>query len=326
MDCTSPNEQQHTLVRAVLSFLTSSLNIRSATNENTPGALQSFIIESSGLLSSAVDTVSSGGDAPAFTTPLTTGQVAIMDYNSGTGQIIPTSSDPLHFSSASTITFPAPVSHPHMALQNVDEVLVPDLGADKIWRLVQSAADTPGQWDIQGFVVQPTGSGPRHIALKNGFLYCVHELASTLTSQQLPPAPNGTSDIISQLSVVPPNPPSGSAFAAAEILFPDPSTAFNGSFIYTSNRNTGNQDAQGDAITIFETNEQGELTLIDYVFTGLNQIRGMQLFGPNSEFLIAGGYGGGGVAVFQRTGTGNGLELLARNTDLPTRTSFVSVN
>lgn len=288
--------------------------------------MQSFLIDENGLLSSAISTVSSGGDAPAFATPLSSGQVAIMDYNSGTGQIIPTSSDPLHFGSASTIEFPAAVSHPHMALQNGEEVLVPDLGADKVWRLVQDSPDTPGEWNIQGFIVQPNGSGPRHAALKNGFLFVLHELASTLTSQQLPAAPNGTSDIISQLYIVPPDPPAGAAFAAGEILYPDPSSIFNGSFIYTSNRNTGNQDAQGDAITIFETNDQGELTLIDYVFTGLNQIRGMQVFGPNSEFLIAGGFGGGGVAVFQRTGNGNGLQLLARNTDLPTRTSFVSIN
>ena len=42
----------------------------SSVNENTPGALQSFVIGPDGLLSDAVDTVASGGDAPAFTVPL----------------------------------------------------------------------------------------------------------------------------------------------------------------------------------------------------------------------------------------------------------------
>lgn len=83
------------------------------------------------------------------------------------------------------------------------------------------------------------------------------------------------------------------------------------------------QDPRGDAITVFEANYDGTLTLVDYVYTGLNQIRGMQLGGPNLEYLIAGGYEGGGVAVFERTGTGGNLTLLARNTVLPTRTSFV---
>ena len=157
-------------------------------------------------------------------------------------------------------------------------------------------------------------------------LYTLHELASTLTQQIVPSAPNGTTPLIANMSILPATYPSGSDFHAGELLLTEVSPSFPQPLAFASNRNTGNQDAQGDAITIFETNEQGELTLIDYVFTGLNQIRGMQLFGPNSEFLIAGGYGGGGVAVFQRTGNGNGLELLARNTDLPTRTSFVSVN
>ena len=51
-------------------------------NENSPGALQSFTIDDDGQLSAAVDTVASGGDAPAFTVPLSTGQVAIMNVRS----------------------------------------------------------------------------------------------------------------------------------------------------------------------------------------------------------------------------------------------------
>ena len=76
---------------------------------------------------------------------------------------------------------------------------------------------------------------------------------------------------------------------------------------------------------MFSATDEGELTLENYVYTGLDQIRGMQLFGPNLQYLIAGGYAGGGVAVFERTGDGGNLTLLARNTDLPTRTSFVWV-
>lgn len=56
-------------------------------------------------------------------------------YNTGNGKIIPTTTDPLHFATnASLITFPAPVSHPHMALEHAIEggfeVLVPDLVSD----------------------------------------------------------------------------------------------------------------------------------------------------------------------------------------------------
>lgn len=75
-------------------------------------------------------------------------------------------------------------------------------------------------------------------------------------------------------------------------------------------------------LQIFSVSEEGALSLVDYVYTELDQIRGMNLFGPDLEYLIAGGYAAGGVAVYQRTGQGEGLTLLARNTVLPTRTSF----
>jgi len=294
-----------------------------AVNEDTPGALQSFVVDSNGMLTPSIATVNSGGDAPAFTAPLSSGQVAIMNYNSGTGTIIPTTFDPMHFATnASTITFPASVSHPHMALQNGEEVLVPDLGADKIWRLVQASPSTPGTWKIQGDIQQPTGSGPRHIAIQNNYLFTLHELSSTLTSQVLPAAPNGTSSLISNFSIIPPNPPAGSAFAAAEILYPTTNYLLAGKYIYVSNRNTGTQDSRGDAITIFSVNDEGALSLVGYEYTGLDQIRGMNVFGPDLQYIIAGGYAAGGVAVYQRTGAGEGLTLLARNTDLPTRTSF----
>ncbi|KAH8109447.1 putative isomerase YbhE [Phellopilus nigrolimitatus] len=296
-----------------------------AVNEDSPGELQSFTINESGLLSNVVSTVPSGGDAPAFTAPLSSGQVAIMNYNTGNGKIIPTTTDPLHFNASSElITFPASVSHPHMAVQNGDEVLVPDLGADKIWRLVQSSPETPGTWEIQGFIQQPTGSGPRHIALKDGYLYTLHELSSTLTSQLLPAAPNGTSSLIANFSIVPPDPPSGAAFAGGEIVIPAVSPSLSGSFVLTSNRNTGTQDPKGDAITVFSAGPAGELELFDYVFTGIDQIRGMHLFGDEDRYVIAGGVAGeAGVLVYERTGSGGNLTLLAQNTEVPTRTSFV---
>lgn len=79
-----------------------------------------------------MDTIPSDGDSPAFTAALTTGEVAVMNYGSGNGRIIPTTNNGLTFDNfAPTITLPPPstptVSHPHMALQHGEEVLVPDL-------------------------------------------------------------------------------------------------------------------------------------------------------------------------------------------------------
>ncbi|THU98630.1 putative isomerase YbhE [Dendrothele bispora CBS 962.96] len=314
-----------------------------AVNEVSPeGALQSFTVTHDGFLSPAIDTVSSGGDRPAYTTALSNNQIVVMDYNSGTGRFIPLTDDGLYFddsaSSAGIITFPVPtaptsegVSHPHMALELEKEVLVPDLGGDTIWRLTQE--EKTGNWTIVGSIPQPPGSGPRHIAVHDGNLYTLHELASTLTLQRIPAFPNGTSEIIADVSTVPPNPPAGAMFAAAEILIPKPTSQFPVPYIYASNRNTGVPDAsgKGDAIAIFEHVNVGKadegLELVAQVFTGLQQIRGMEVgkeVNGGNEFLIAAGVAGeGGTVVYRRVDGGRGLEEVARNLDIPTRSTFV---
>lgn len=162
-------------------------------------------------------------------------------------------------------------------------------------------------------------------------LFTLHELASTLTVQAIPSAPNGTSSIIASASILPPDPPAGAAFAAAEILIPAPTAKFPTPYIYVSNRNTGVQTPLGDSIAIFQHVNQGQhnegLKLIKQVFTGLDQIRGME-FGPErdggDEFLVASGVNGtAGVIVLKRVQGGADLEIIARNLDVPTRTSFV---
>jgi len=300
-----------------------------ATNENVGGALQSFDITGS-VLSSAVDTVPSDGDDPAFAVALSTGEVAIMNYSSGNGRIIPTTTSPEEFSSdAPVITFPPPVggvSHPHMALQHGTEIFVPDLGGDTIWRL--SPSGKKGVYSITGSIPQPQGSGPRHIRISDDRLYTLHELASTLTVQAIPSAPNGTSTIISSASIIPANPPASAVWAAAEIMIPPPSLRFPKQYIYVSNRNTGVQTPTGDSVAIFENLDQGtpreRLQLVKQVFTGLDQIRGMQFGGEGDEYLIAGGVAGtAGVVIYRRVDGGRDLEEVVRNTDVPTRTSFV---
>ncbi|KAI0646307.1 putative isomerase YbhE [Trametes meyenii] len=296
-----------------------------AVNEDSPGNLQSFLIGKDGALSQPIDTIGSQGNSPAFTTPLSTGQVAIMNYDSGNGLIVPTvSGNPLEFTSSySAIKFDAPVSHPHMALEHGSEVFVPDLGADKIWRLVENGG--PGQFRVQGQIDQPKGSGPRHIATRGDTLFTVHELASTVTQQLIPPAPNGTTPLLANFSILPPGLPQGAAMAGGEILLTEASARFPEPFVYVSNRNTGVQDPRGDAIAIFRV--EPRLALVGFVYTGLDQIRGMEFGGPEDEFLIASGVAGdGGVIVLRRTEGGQNLELLARNSELPTRTSFIWLN
>lgn len=84
VDLSTSDESQYTLVSvAIPSCLKDHLSCFSAVNEDEPGALQSFVINSdTGLLGDVISTVPSGGDAPAFNVPLSTGQVAIMNVRS----------------------------------------------------------------------------------------------------------------------------------------------------------------------------------------------------------------------------------------------------
>lgn len=105
-------------------------HVVSATNENADGGLQSFTINSDGSLVTQ-DTVSSGGDSPAFAVALSTGQVAVMNYNTGNGRVVPTNEGLVFDQNAAVETFPlensTSVSHPHMALEHGGEIYVPDL-------------------------------------------------------------------------------------------------------------------------------------------------------------------------------------------------------
>ncbi|KAI0717392.1 putative isomerase YbhE, partial [Cerioporus squamosus] len=306
-----------------------------AVNEIEQGAIQSFVVKSDGLLTGALDTANTGGtsdprNGPAFTIPLSTGEVAAMNFGSGNGVFIPTEEDPTAFVTGSpVITFPATAtSHPHMALEVGSEVFVPDLGGDTIWRLVQDGA--PGKYKIQGQIDQAPGSGPRHIVVRGDQLYTIHEDDSTLTQQTIPSDPSvHAAPATANFSVIPPDVPAKATMFAAEILLAEasaqPGSNFTQTYIYASNRNTNldAQDPRGDAIAIYAV--EPALTFVKHVFTGLNQIRGMQLSGGGeNEFLVAAGVAGSaGTVVLRRTQGGADLEVVATNTDVPTRTSFV---
>lgn len=53
-------------------------------------------------------------------------------------------------------------SHPHhvVSIPGRTELLIPDLGADRTWRVVRDPAT--GELTVQGEVVYAPGSGPRH--------------------------------------------------------------------------------------------------------------------------------------------------------------------
>jgi hypothetical protein len=210
----------------------------------------------------------------------------------------------------------------------------------------------------------PTLSVIYFISPEDNILFTVNEKTSTLTAQQIPPAPNGTTlPLLAKASTIPQTTPN-SKFAAAEIIIPTPSQLFPNPLIYVSNRNVGQKlDDRGDTIAIFEyingtgsdvggasqcqssptkrahsrdfystrqtSGQNGScLNLAAQVFTGLQQIRSMNI-GPvetgGDEFLIAGANVAGGVVMFRRVDGGRNLVEVVRNEEIANRTSFVFV-
>ncbi|KAG9011827.1 hypothetical protein FRB94_007553 [Tulasnella sp. JGI-2019a] len=287
-----------------------------ASQENYNGQLLSFILNPSTGALTQRGTISTGGGLPAYFRPLQSGkEIVAANYNSGTVADIYLGTDesvfPTSYSSLLTLQGSGPNTarqaspHPHEVLEYVtgQQLLVPDLGSDKVWRLIKG---TSGTWQVGGFVQQALGSGPRHIAVADGFLYTVHELSNTLTQQTLPPLASAVlPTTIATVSVVPEG-ADNSTLAAAELLLSPLNAEFPTQYLYATNRFDPNP--LGDSIAIFSLNP---LKLVKQVYTGLNQIRGAALGGANGEYIVAGGLVGGGVSVFQRINGGADLVKLA---------------
>ncbi|KAH7334863.1 Lactonase, 7-bladed beta-propeller-domain-containing protein [Rhizoctonia solani] len=276
-----------------------------STNELNPtGGLSTFLVTDRANGVVVRSSKATTGADPAFIAGLTKArQVAVMDYSSGSGAFIPLQADLLTLdeSKAQRIKFNATVSHPHQVVEHEDEVLIPDLGADKIWRFKQSAVTQAGvpNWTVQGFLQQAQGSGPRHIAVSGGILYTLNEVKSTLVSQTLPALGSSQkSTTISSLSIVPEGADS-STFGAAELILDE-----KRGLLYASNRNLAQvPDPRGDTIAIFTFDKTGKLALVNQVYTGLNQIRAMSQGGDDTQYIAAGGKEGGDLLSTKRATT-----------------------
>ena len=65
-------------------------------------------------------------------------------------------------------------SHPHQttfsSLNTTEkELLVPDLGSDKVWHLTKGS---DGHWAIRGFTSIVAGGGPRHVVTHGKYALC----------------------------------------------------------------------------------------------------------------------------------------------------------
>lgn len=153
----------------------------------------------------------------------------------------------------------------------------------------------------------------------------IHEYSSILSAHSLGATENDQP--LASVNVTPTeNVPAGAQFAAAEILIPPQTEEFPEMVLYASNRNKGATNEEGDTIAILQfvsvAGQTGRFKIIDQVYTGLQQVRGMT-FSDDGKYLVAGGAEGGGVKVFERKKGGMVLSEVAANNDVDKRTSFI---
>ncbi|KAH7343177.1 Lactonase, 7-bladed beta-propeller-domain-containing protein [Rhizoctonia solani] len=276
---------------------------------------------------SVVGSVASGGGSPAHLIVTSNGTEAIaMNYMGGSGSNIPLTADKAHFGNPTSViafkgTGPNPnrqeSSHPHQVIEYGNEYLVPDLGADKVWRLTKSSS---GALQNSGYIQQPAGSGPRHVVTKGTTLYTLHELSSTLTQQTIPPLGSTTQPpVVASVSIVPSDSPNPSALSAAELILSPVSSAFPTQYLYATNRGDSN-----DAVAIVSI-ANGTLAIVTHVHTGINYVRGAALSPGDGKYLAVAGQNSGDVVIFERINGGTGLKQIAKVSGLTQPTSVTWV-
>ncbi|KAJ4485779.1 Lactonase, 7-bladed beta-propeller-domain-containing protein [Lentinula aciculospora] len=275
---------------------------------------------------------SSGGKDPCSVV-VVKGELLIANYSSGSISVLPVSKNSPYIlakSPTSTITLTGSgpnherqlSSHAHQVFyhQETDEVLVPDLGGDRVYRL---RTDAKGTWKIASHIDHEAGGGPRHVAIHDGHLYTLLELKSSVAKHSFPHSPGSDVQFVAEASTMYNLPPLPNDMLAAEILIPKPNAAYPTPYMYVSNRNHPSPD--GDSVAIFSIDKPNALELIAEVRTGLRHLRGMEFGGPDSKYLCAGGLYAGGIRIFERTEGGKNLKLVAQDPNVKAPTGFLWV-
>ncbi|KAG8989380.1 hypothetical protein FRB90_002287 [Tulasnella sp. 427] len=198
-------------------------------------------------------------------------------------------------------------SHPHQVAVHPSgkELLIPDLGSDKVWTLERNAETK--SWEVKGELQAKPGHGPRHLVVKGETVYVLNELESTLSTYPLPAAGAKESACLSLLT--PPTQPA-KGMLGAEILLTESTSSFPETLIYASNRN--DPHPEGDSIAIYAPADSAHgFSLVNEVRTGLNHLRAVVFGGEEDRYLVVGGLNGGGIKVFERTEGGRNLKQVA---------------
>ena len=256
-----------------------------AVNENDAdkGAVSAFSFDKQKGELHFINSVPSGGDAPAYvsidsaqkwvvTANYSGGNISVFKTGEG-GALQPATQTLAHEGYGVNVTRQEQ-PHPHAAMFSPDGkfVYVPDLGNDRLYSYSFDANNnaSPLTATDPAYTELPDGSGPRHIAFSpNGkFAYLLSELSGMVTVYAY-----NNGKLIEIQTIASTDAGDKNDRGSAEIeLTPD------GKFLYTSNRGKAND------ITIFKPGTDGKLVLVGHQPVGMHPRNFM--IDPTGRFLL----------------------------------------
>ncbi|WWC85987.1 uncharacterized protein L201_000858 [Kwoniella dendrophila CBS 6074] len=274
-----------------------------------------------------LDEVETGGEGPTHFAILPDGsEVAVAHYRSGSVSVIPLKEDGLFGTKSPSQEriykgnylpmkhWRQESAHMHQVVLYKDQILVPDLGSNKLYRY---------KWDSKAKKLNlieeindglKDGDGPRHLVVHptGSHLYVLNEVSSSLTIHTLPSSDSEKSRFVKRFSMLPSN-DDGSRrreTGGAEIILL-PSLKPDGRLLLvTSNRDSPVNDE--DTLCLFsisQTNgedvqrtKQGWLGGIGKHLRAVEQDK-------SGKYLLVAARDTGRIVILERTGEDDGLEL-----------------
>ncbi|AEE49829.1 lactonase family protein [Haliscomenobacter hydrossis] len=272
-----------------------------ATEARVPkgGSVSSYVFDSISGKLTFINKQISGGENPVYVSVHKSGQwVVNANYSEASvsaysvnanGSLNPPSQVLQYTEGSKVVQDRQAIAHTHSCVfsPKYDQVIVPDLGADKlrIFNFDPKAKEplSPANPDGQA---SPAGSGPRHFAFhpNQKFAYCIEEMSGTVSAYRYKKGK------LSSIQNIPAHPQEiTTGFSGADIhASPD------GRFLYASNRGNENN------IAIYAIHPgKGTLTNVGYQTTFGNHPRNFTL-DPTGKFLLVANMLSNSIVVFKR--------------------------
>ncbi|HMO32207.1 MAG TPA: lactonase family protein [Lacibacter sp.] len=267
-----------------------------AVQENNPGTVTSFRVNTASGVLQLVNTVASAGAHPCYVAAHPSGRwLAVGNYSSGNLSLYRIETDgslsealqTINHSGSSINQSRQREPHVHATVFTADGklLLVPDLGTDQVRRYRFDATAGKLSPANPAFLALPPGAGPRHLELHplKKIVYVMNELSGTVAVFA---TVGKTQRLLQEISSHPEG-FSGTTGSADIHLSPD------GRHLYCSNRGSANN------LAIFSVQKNGTL-----VPAGHTPVQGIQprnfTIHPSGNFVLVANQGSDAVVIFRR--------------------------